>query len=68
MKLIVKSLSGKKIEIEIEEESTVRELKEVIEKEQNSMKADSLKLVAYGKVLDDDSKKLASDHALKNDD
>lgn len=41
-------------------------MKEVIEKE-HSMQADLLKLIAYGKVMDSDTKTL-KDHSLKDGD
>ena len=56
MKLIVKTLNGKQLPIEIEDSNTVAEIKAVIEKE-HALKAETLKLIAYGKVLDGDDKK-----------
>lgn len=50
MKLIVKTLNGKQLPIEVESESTVGEIKQKIEAE-HSLKAETLKLIAYGKVL-----------------
>lgn len=66
MKLIVKTLSGKQLPVEVDGSGTVRMLKEAIEKD-HDMKADSLKLIAYGKVLGDDDKKL-EEHNLKDND
>ena len=66
MKLIVKTLNGKQLPIEVENEWTVRQIKEQIEKD-HDLKADTLKLIAYGKVLDSDDK-LASDYSLKEGD
>lgn len=66
MKLIVKTLAGKQLPVEVEDSNTIRELKEAIEKA-HDMKADSLKLIAYGKVLDKDDNK-CSDHSLKEND
>ena len=53
MKLIVKTLNGKQLPIEIESEATVGEIKVKIE-EDHQLKADTLKLIAYGKVLQSD--------------
>ena len=66
MKVVVKTLAGKQLPIEIETTWTVRQIKEQIEKE-HSMAADTLKLIAYGKILDSDDK-LASDFSLKEND
>ena len=66
MKIIVKTLSGKQLPLEIEETNTVRQKKEKIEAE-HDMKADSLKLIAYGKVLDSDDK-AASEYNIKEGD
>ena len=66
MKLIVKTLNGKQLPIEVEAESTVRQMKEKIESE-HQLKAESLKLIAYGKVLDSDDK-MAKDFNLKDGD
>lgn len=66
MKLIVKTLNGKQLPIEIEDSNTVAEIKAVIEKE-HALKAETLKLIAYGKVLDGDDKK-ATDYNLKEGD
>jgi hypothetical protein len=53
MKIIVKTLNGKQLPLLIETDWTVRQVKEQIEKE-HDLKADTLKLIAYGKVLDKD--------------
>lgn len=66
MKLIVKTLNGKQLPIEIEQETTIGQMKETIEKE-HALKADSLKLIAYGKVLQSDDQK-ASEYNLKEGD
>ena len=66
MKIIVKTLSGKQLPLESEETNTVRQIKEKIEAE-HDMKADSLKLIAYGKVLDSDDK-AASEYNIKEGD
>lgn len=66
MKITVKTIGGKQLPLEIEAEWTVLELKQHIEKE-HGLKADKLKLIAYGKVLDSDEKK-ASDYSLKEND
>jgi len=55
MKIIVKTLSGKQLPLEIDITWTIRQIKEAIEKE-HELKADSLKLIAYGKVLESDDK------------
>ena len=54
MKIIVKTLNGKQLPLDIETSWTVRQVKEQIEKE-HELKADTLKLIAYGKVLDKDA-------------
>lgn len=66
MKIIVKTLAGKQLPIEIEPSWTIRQVKEAIEKE-HDLKADTLKLIAYGKVLDSDTK-AASEFSLKEND
>jgi outer membrane biosynthesis protein TonB len=66
MKITVKTLSGKQLPIEIEPTLTIREVKQAIEKE-HDLKADSLKLIAYGKVLDNDDK-TASEYNIKEND
>lgn len=52
MRLIVKDLKGKQFEIQVEQNHTVRQVKERIE-EDHKVAADSQKLVAVGKVMDD---------------
>lgn len=52
--------------VEVEETFTIRQTKEKIE-EEHKMAADSMKLIAYGKVLEDDSKSL-KDYAIKEGD
>jgi len=66
MKIIVKTLSGKQLPLEIEETNTIREIKEKIEAV-HEMKADTLKLIAYGKVLDSDDK-VATEYNIKEGD
>lgn len=66
MKLIVKTLSGKQLPIEVGDDWTIRQIKEKIESE-HEMKAETLKLIAYGKVLDSDDK-LATDYSIKEGD
>ena len=66
MKIIVKTLAGKQLPIEIEGDWTVRKVKEQIETD-HEMKADSLKLIAYGKVLDSDDKNV-SEYNIKEGD
>ena len=56
MKIVVKTLNGKQLGIEIEESNTVRQIKEKIETEHSIGSADSLKLIRQGKVLDSDDK------------
>ena len=62
----MKTLNGKQLPIEIEDSNSVAEIKAVIEKD-HALKAETLKLIAYGKVLDSDDKK-ASDYNLKEGD
>ena len=52
MKIIVKDLKGKQFEMSVEPSNTVREVKEKIE-EEHKVAADTQKLVAVGKVMDD---------------
>lgn len=67
MKIVVKTLNGKtKLPLDIEPSWTIRQVKEQIEKE-HDMKAEGLKLVAYGKVLENDDG-LVSDYSLKEGD
>jgi UV excision repair protein RAD23 len=66
MKITVKTLSGKQLPLDIETEWSIRKVKEEIEKV-HDLKADTLKLIAYGKVLEDDSKS-AADYNIKEND
>ena len=66
MKLIVKTLSGKQLEINVENDWTIAQVKKQIETD-HKMEASSLKLIAYGKVLDKDENKV-TDHGLKEGD
>ena len=66
MKLIVKTLNGKQLPIEIEPDTSIGQIKEKIEAD-HQLKADSLKLIAYGKVLQSDDQK-ASEYNLKEGD
>jgi hypothetical protein len=66
MKIIVKTLSGKQLPLDIELEWSIRKVKEEIEKV-HDLKADTLKLIAYGKVLEDDTKS-AGDYSIKEND
>lgn len=52
--------------MDIEGEWTVRQVKEAIEKN-HSMAADTLKLIAYGKVLDKDENSAASYNLKEGD-
>jgi len=66
MRIVVKTIAGKLMPIEIEGENSIREIKEIIEST-HDLKADALKLIAFGKVLDDDGKK-ANEIPLKDND
>ena len=66
MKIVVKTLSGKQLPLEIEIDWSIRKVKEEIEK-CHELKADTLKLIAYGKVLEDDTKS-AGDYSIKEND
>jgi len=66
MKIIAKTLSGKQLPLEIEPTWTIRQVKEEIEKV-HSLAADTLKLIAYGKVLDKDDQ-TAADYSIKEND
>ena len=66
MKIIVKTLSGKQLPLDIDPSWTIRQVKEQIEKE-HQLKAESLKLIAYGKVLDKDESP-ASEYNIKEGD
>lgn len=66
MKIIVKTLGGKQLEIQVEEDWTIQRVKEQIETD-HKMAAADLKLIAYGKVLDKNENKV-SDHNLKDGD
>lgn len=66
MKLIVKTLNGKQLPLEVDPSWTIKQIKDQIEKE-HDLKADTLKLIAYGKVLEPDEK-LASEYSLKEGD
>ena len=66
MKIVAKTLNGKQLPIEIELTWTVRQIKEALEKE-HQLAADTLKLIAYGKVLDKDES-TAADYSIKEND
>ncbi len=66
MKITVKTLNGKQLPLEIELTWTLRQVKEQIEKD-HQIKADTLKLIAYGKVLEADEK-LVSEYSIKEND
>lgn len=59
-------MSGKQLPLDIEIEWSIRKVKEEIEKV-HELKADTLKLIAYGKVLEDDTKS-AADYSIKEND
>jgi uncharacterized ubiquitin-like protein YukD len=64
MKITIKTLQGKPVEVEIDEKDTVADLKKKIEEKLNVEPA-SQKLIHFGKVLNDDNKKLI-DYSIKN--
>ena len=74
MKISIKTLQGKQLPLEVEDTHTVRQrvnhkieqLKAQIEKE-HGFKADQQKLIAYGKVMDDNAKTL-KDYSIKEGD
>ena len=66
MKLIVKTLNGKQLPLEVDPSWTIKQIKDQIEKE-HELKADTLKLIAYGKVLEPDEK-LAREYSFKEGD
>lgn len=67
MKIHVKTLNGKtKLPLDVEPTWTIKQVKDQIEKD-HDMKADGLKLVAFGKVLENDEKTVA-DYSLKEGD
>lgn len=59
MKIIVKTLNGKQLPLDVESDWTVRRLKEQMESV-HDLKADTLKLIAYGKVLDKDENAIST--------
>jgi predicted RNase H-related nuclease YkuK (DUF458 family) len=52
MKIIIKTLKGQQLPLEVEEDLKISDLKEKIDAE-HKMPAESQKLIAYGKVMDD---------------
>ena len=83
MKIVIKTLQGKQLPLEVEETDTVssytylrcrvvmiwlqiRQVKEKIQAE-HQMQADLMKLIAYGKVMEDDNKNL-KDYSIKEGD
>lgn len=66
MKIIVKTLNGKQLPLDIESDWTVRKVKEQIEAN-HEFKADTLKLIAYGKVLDKDENAVST-YSIKEGD
>ena len=67
MKIIIKTLQGKQFDLEVEESDTVKDIKGKIDANRSavseSFPAAELKLIALGKIMDDD-KKLA-DYNIK---
>ena len=57
MKIMIKTLQGKQLPLDVEETYTIRQTKEKIEVE-HRIPADSQKLFAYGNVLEEDYKTL----------
>ena len=66
MKLIVKTLAGKQLPIEVESDWSVKQVKDQIEKD-HQLESEKLKLIAYGKVLDSDDKKVAEFNLKEGD-
>jgi hypothetical protein len=66
MQITVKTLNGKQLPLTIEAEWTIRKVKEEIESH-HQLKAETLKLIIYGKVIDNDDK-TATDFAIKDGD
>jgi UV excision repair protein RAD23 len=66
MKISIKTLQGKIVEIEVNETDTVAILKEKVQKELN-VEPVNQKLITYGKILDNDNKTLA-DYKVKEKD
>jgi len=66
MKIIVKTLNGKQLPLEIEVEWSVLKLKQEIEAK-HELKAETLKLIAYGKVLEAEDKAV-SEYGIKEGD
>lgn len=58
MKITLKTLKGQQLPLEVEPEMTVEALKSKIQ-ETHGHAAETQKLIAYGKVMDDDTKTLA---------
>ena len=54
MKIIIKTLNGKTFDIEAEETDTVLATKETIASVHDNMPAESQKLIALGKIMDND--------------
>lgn len=65
MRLIIKNLKGNQFDVEVDPSSTVAQLKQQIEEEQK-IEANTQKLVAIGKVMDD--AKTVADYNLKEGD
>ncbi|CAN0435044.1 unnamed protein product, partial [Scytosiphon promiscuus] len=55
VKLTVKTIKGKKFQIDVEQTQTVREVKGVIEEQNAEFPAAQLKLIHSGQILKDDS-------------
>ena len=66
MKISIKTLQGKLTEFEVEETQTIADLKSQIEK-QMLVEPGSQKLIHYGKILSDDTKKIV-DCGIKDKD
>jgi hypothetical protein len=58
MKIIIKTLKGVAFDLELEESNTVLETKQKIEEVKTAQgeeyKADTLKLISLGKIMEDD--------------
>ena len=66
MKLTIKTLQGKQLPIEVPDGSTVQQLKELINT-QYQFPVETMKLIAYGKILEDGAKQV-TEYAIKEGD
>ena len=66
MKINIKTLKGAQFIIQVEADTTVIGLKTLIQEAQNGHPVDTQKLIAMGKIMDDDTKTMSDFKLVEN--